>query len=351
MLFMLIMRCPLSPSLWFAGLFKIGSCINKLISVYCNHPWIKSSIGSCVDFYTLYYFLDQKISAVLDTDDPLSLPRLPYLEEPQTFTLNEANNYSCRKYEQEYGLTIEGYPGEAVTFRIGLCTHGPFAIPDIYKVATCFLCIAANTRLIKPIKITMQHCLLIPSYDQSSSVLILHADHTITSTDANESFMFSTHFKFGGMEGKRKIHPLVSTNESILSFELQDLCVLCGVLEEDGYKDMSLTKESPHNDITNSLNFSDKENVKRTDTFSSLTSLSTQPLLEKPLHNDSNQQEPRRVNFKRQHPNNEDRNKRICKTTIEYCLLLIEPARKSSTFSIFIFVLENCLTSLKVKLL
>lgn len=293
-------------------------------------------------------------AAIYNKED-LALPSLQYLYEPETFTLNECNHYSYRKHEQDFGFIIEGHPDDPITLRIGLCTHGPFAIPDIYRVVTCFVCIAASTKLTKSVRITMQHCLLMPKYEQSSSVLVLHADHRIVSI--SDCYVFSAHFDCGENH-KRKLYPNLSPDSSLLWFEVEDLCILCGVLEGTTSESTSKGLHDTNPELHCPSPHSEEHTAQRTDSFGSTAPTHEFVAKQASLESQDTKGEhailksPRRAKLKRQHPLDDscdDGSKRSCKPTIEYVLLLIEPVVKGETFSIYIFVCENCLTSLEVK--
>ena len=95
---------------------------------------------------------------------------------------------------------------------------GQFSIPEKYTIITLYYYIILNLPLKKPVQIFMGHCLEMPVYQKSREVVILRADHNITSGSNQHYF-------------EPILNPDISDTYPILSFELQNFCILCAALE------------------------------------------------------------------------------------------------------------------------
>lgn len=310
------------------------------------------------------------------------MPQLPYLEEPEAFTFSELNSFSYRIYEKKYGLIIECEKPEECTISIGICSHGPFVMSDNYSLATCFLCITSPSPLNVPLKITMEHCLVMSEYKKCSSVLVLHADHRVISK--SDCFTFSDVFEFG--DGKKgKIFPDISSTHPSLSFTLQNFCILCAAAEvhEDtstngthGRSTDTIEQDSTQRDATTSrdLNLARQASstesngqvsnesdlrcseVERSSSLSSHNDLiiAKQPSLDSSVEvyeeaATAITSSPRRLARKRKcSSETNEQTKRSNIVDIEYEILLFEPTPTAAKYSVYIFVCHNCPTSIEV---
>ena len=255
---------------------------------------------------------------------------MPYLETPQVFKFSQDNNWTYKDLEQRYGVIIKGDSAlEDIDFKVGICTHGPFAIPDKYRIVTCFLCVATSKVLTKPVSVTLQHCLLMSCYKQSKSILILHADHKIVST--SNSYIFEPCF-----DSNCDTYPFLFSDVPSLSFKIQQFCIICAALDVQ-HQEQSVayhhdtliqTPESTHEPPLHGC-------------CKHQTECSCSPLID---HSKSSLKRKRSVceNF---------HSKRVKECVVEYTLLLIEPHNKFPPFSIYIFAFESCDTSLVVSII
>ena len=97
---------------------------------------------------------------------------------------------------------------------------GPFSISDKFIIITLYYWIILSLPLKKPVQIFMGHCLKMPVYQKSREVVILRADHNIVSGSDLHCF-------------EPILNPDISDTYPILSFELQNFCILCAALERE----------------------------------------------------------------------------------------------------------------------
>lgn len=277
------------------------------------------------------------------------LPNLPYLEEPQQCKLSKENNWTNVTFEQKYGLVIKGDSAlEGIDFKVGICTHGPFAIPDKYRVVTCFLCITASKVLTKPVIIEMQHCVLMPYYKQSKSLLLLHADHRVVS--------YSDEYIFEPCHGSNcETYPILSSEVPTLTFEIQELCILCAAIDLQCQEQSAARCSDVVFQVSEPTHLSCSNNTfPRTQSVSSSASAASESYAKQPSWDSQNDDNDltfsRKGSLKRQRSKESESSKRVCKDCeVEYALLLTEPCNKCPPFSVYIFVFENCNTSLEVR--
>ena len=170
----------------------------------------------------------------------IGLPNLPYVHnEPFTATFtHEDGGYWTN---DDYGFEISANKGVVaegeLVLLIGMCAWGNFAIPDKYQVITGFLCISASRKIDEPVKVTMDHCLMMPKYQTSESVFILKASHN---KQYGGRYTFSAN-TIGKSEFS--IHPCILENEPKLWFQLeQEFCILCVA-----YRDAQASATNPTN--------------------------------------------------------------------------------------------------------
>ena len=137
----------------------------------------------------------------------------------------------------DYGLKIvvpcgAVREGEIAEMKVLPQLWGPFSVSNKYLVITPYYWIIPSLSFQKPILISMGHCLEMPVYQKSKEVVILRADHDVVlGTDLH---------RFDPI-----LHPDISNTHPVLSFENQNLCILCGALENG-----STSTENPGSNAT-----------------------------------------------------------------------------------------------------
>lgn len=156
------------------------------------------------------------------------MPNLEYVETPQTYTFQShggtfppEGEYPLDKY---HGLSIIVPPqavpkDQEVNLKIGICCYGPFSISENYQIASDFAVIVQDRKFEKPVRVVMDHCLILPEYKECSEVLILKANHHKVTEDGLYTF-------------DRFTYPEISPERPELSFETDGFCILCAVLGE-----------------------------------------------------------------------------------------------------------------------
>ena len=149
------------------------------------------------------------------------MPDFYYAEEPvhATFQSNggelHLKNYNFSLFVPPLAVPAD----QEVNLKVGICCYGPFSISERYMLASDFVVIVADMEFSKSVKIVMGHCLCLPEYMKSSEVIILRADHFKVTKDGLYTFDCLT-------------NPEISSERAELSFETEDFCILCAVLEE-----------------------------------------------------------------------------------------------------------------------
>lgn len=153
---------------------------------------------------------------------------LEYVETPATVSFQSEGGQFPEKgqcpLDKYYGLSISVPPqavaeAEQVTLKIGVCCYGPFSIREHYQIASDFVVVAMDRKFDKPVKVTMDHCLILPEYKECSEVLILKASHFQVTEDGLYTFDQFT-------------YPEISPDRPELSFQIEEFCILCAVLSE-----------------------------------------------------------------------------------------------------------------------
>ncbi len=159
---------------------------------------------------------------------------LEYIEKPVTVSFQPQGGqfpgkgqYPRDKY---HGLSIVVPPqavseDQEVKLQIGVCCCGPFSIREQYQIASDFYVIVADGKFSMPVKVLMDHCLLLPEYKKCSEVFILKANHQ----KANGLYTFD-----------QFTYPEVSPDSPELSFEINKFCILCSVLDEGRVRTSSM---------------------------------------------------------------------------------------------------------------
>ena len=96
---------------------------------------------------------------------------------------------------------------------------GPFSVSDKYTVITLYYWIILSLPLHKPVQVYMGHCLEMPVYQKSKDVVLLRADHNLVSGSDLHCF-------------EPILNPDVSDTYPVLSFEIQNFCILCAALQK-----------------------------------------------------------------------------------------------------------------------
>ena len=249
-------------------------------------------------------------------------------------------------YDENLDLSLFVPPGtvlggEQLKLKVGACCYGPFSIPERYFVVTAFYCIVASQTLQKPVTVEMGHCLLMPDYQKSRSICVLKADHHTVSTSDRHSFEFLT-------------HPDIASDRPYLSFEIQDFCILCGVVETKPEEQSSQLVSTTNVATDQPSMMSDEGHVAHESEQSSLDQLpdtdrdigGQRATLDK--QHSGAATVPRRRQLKRQHSIECDSPaKRHCRA--EYAILLFEPQNiSSSPFSFFFFICQYCKVAIEV---
>ncbi len=128
----------------------------------------------------------------------------------------------------KYGFSIQVPQGAVmhghhITVNAAICVCGPFSISERYRIASDFVVIIADGRFELPVKIHMEHCMIMSEYRKSSDVVILKADHCSVTEDGLYTF-------------DDFVNPEVSSSHSTLSFEMQSFCVLCDAIRVDKFR-------------------------------------------------------------------------------------------------------------------
>ena len=108
--------------------------------------------------------------------------------------------------------------GKMLEMKIMPQFRGPFLVSDKYLLITPYYWIIPSLSLQKPIQIIMGHCLEMPVYQKSKEVVILRADHEDVSSSGLHCF-------------EPILNPDISDTYPVLSFPIQNLCILCGALQ------------------------------------------------------------------------------------------------------------------------
>ena len=152
---------------------------------------------------------------------------LDFAEEPRQESFQSEGGH-FRHFEKYYGFSLIVPPlavpeGREINVKVGLCCYGPFSISDKYLLASDFAVIVADGQFSKPVKVLMEHCLILPEYKKCSEIVILRADHRKVTKDGLYTFDKFT-------------IPEIDSDSPRLSFESTEFCILCAVLEKCGHQ-------------------------------------------------------------------------------------------------------------------
>lgn len=156
------------------------------------------------------------------------IPNLDYIEEPTTASFkSDGGKFPSEEYRWNdyYGLSIFVPPnavpkGQEIQLRIGVCCYGPFSIDEKYEVASDFVVIVADREFDQPVKVLLEHCLLLQDYNECEEVRILKASHQ---RDVKNLFAFN----------ELSTLPTISSTSSNLCFEINEFCILCSAIKQN----------------------------------------------------------------------------------------------------------------------
>ena len=207
--------------------------------------------------------------------------------------------------------------GREITVKIGACSHGPFDIPENYHVASGFICIVASEPFLEPVTLTLEHCLVVPDYQNNSEVAVLKSDHKRVS---GEQFRFSV---------LTNTPPELSLESPHLTFQLKELCILCAALKVDENAPMDRSPSPGSEPVTIATTTEHHSPVKQSNT-------GRDNVLQ--VH----------VGHKRRRSNESVSREKRQRKSVEYAALFFEPklCRKTGgSFNVLAFICRNCVTS------
>ena len=318
---------------------------------------------------------------------------LPFLtDKPEEFSFNKDGGIY---YSPKFDITVEAPAGvvtgeeeeERIRFTLAVCACGPFAIAEEYKVITAFICVETSSKLHKPVRVRMQHCLKMLKYEKTHSVIILRANYQQTSCG---EYIFEPYwgYEIGGNNQKEKrqiVRPEISSELPYLWFEIDEFCILCGVVADTTSKVHSHASPQPtplkadnvtnpyRNPVTNPgaglvemgkiPSLEEEVTIERSgssaSSISAASSVAPAHVSTVAAHPESRlhhpPQERKAATTKRKHSlestsTSVSDSKRQC--LVEYAVLFLYTTNISSTstYKFYIFVCQNCITSIEVSL-
>ena len=159
--------------------------------------------------------------------------------------------------------------GQEVNLKVGLCCCGPFSISEQYLLVSDFAVVVADGGFIKPVTVTMEHCLVLPEYKKCSDVVILKANHRKVTEDGLYTFDQCT-------------NPDLYPNSAELTFEIEEFCILCAVLKSDTVK--AITSSPPSSSDSPGYLIDEDNPSSAPSSFDE----ESQPMLERTYSSDSN---------------------------------------------------------------
>ena len=159
----------------------------------------------------------------------LQMPDLDYIEEPIQVSFHSSGG-EFLDFDQAYGFSLSvpsmAVPkGQEVNLKIGVCCYGPFSISEHYLLASDFAVVVADNKFVKPVTVTMDHCLVLPEYVRCSNVVVLKANHRNITEDGFYTFEELSYPDF--------VPDSVVPDSTKLTFEIEDFCILCATLRLD----------------------------------------------------------------------------------------------------------------------
>ena len=169
------------------------------------------------------------------------MPEFNYVEEPVQVSFTSDGGLFSLKH---FGFSLEVPPfavpvDKKINLKVGICCYGPFSISEDYLLASDFVVIIVDGIFSKPVRVTMEHCLILPEYKRCNEVIILRADHRKVTEEGLYTF-------------DRCVNPEISPNSPYLSFETNEFCVLCAALENQNFSHQA-SYGSSTTSITNEL--------------------------------------------------------------------------------------------------
>ena len=140
--------------------------------------------------------------------------------------------------------------GETLEMKILPQLKGPFSVSDKYTIITLYYWIILSLPLHKPVQIFMGHCLEMPVYQKSRDVVILRADHNLVSGSDLHCF-------------EPILNPDVSDTYPVLSFQIQNFCILCAALQKETSGSVTHQLDSNLDSITTSSGHQDEPKPKK----------------------------------------------------------------------------------------
>ena len=320
---------------------------------------------------------------------------LPFLEKLEEFTFQEDGGVH---WNSKFDIKIEAPPGicgeDSVKFTLGICPSGPFAIADEYEVATDFIYVETSSKLNKPVRIYLQHCLKMVKYEKTESVVVLKAN--LQQITKKEKYVFEPYwgYEIGGnqQEEKRQIvRPEISSESPHLWFEIDEFCILCAAYKKEQKSVAEQHTESqstapqgpiPSHSIEEETTPSHKRiavmspgqkqsemgrvpsleedsTKERSGSFASPTpatsSIAMETVPSAEIESELTHSLPqRRLPLKRKRSASsitstlgapEEQKQHCC---IEYLAIFMRPKKISATNTFWLFVCQNCLTSIRV---
>ena len=130
---------------------------------------------------------------------------------------------------------------------IGMCCSGPFSIAENYQITSDFAVIVADGKFDRPVKVVMQHCLLL---SDRSEVVVLKANHLDVTEDNLYTFV------------PLSASPEVSSDSPELSFEIDEFCILTSATSsQDSSSSGGVTSSSAQVDALSTASGCDHEDV------------------------------------------------------------------------------------------
>ncbi len=259
------------------------------------------------------------------------------------------------------GVCEEG----SIEFRLGVCTCGPFSIADEYQVITAFICVETNRKLEKPVCVYLQHCLRMKKYEKTQSVIILRADYQHPTKLGEYAFEPYWGYETGGNKKEEKhqiVRPEISSDSPHLWFEIDEFCILCGVLKNDTSTPLETVDDcerkpviNPEASLTNigkTPSFEEDSVIERSGSFASSTpAVSSVSVPASAANIETDLSQNRRILSKRKKYESSstmiEHLKRRC--VVEYAVVFTRNRIISSRNKFCIFVCQYCMTSIQVR--
>lgn len=206
----------------------------------------------------------------------------------------------------------------------------------------------------------MQHCLVMPKYQTSESVVVLKANHDM---QYGGRYAFST-VKVG--KSNFSIHPCILEDEPTLWFHVEDeFCILCAAYKKDQVSTVDSKPSNPHTLSVPQQSKPLPPSPPSSPSHGAATAAAqpNKPESEIPTHHLSSRNSPYAShNVKKDSIRNHQKRKlspasywedaAMAKKTchLELIILLMEPKIKTSYYTTSVYVCQNCYVSIEVGL-